>query len=255
MAHLEVLRERYDIVAIGGNSLGWYTALAAAGSLSVEDGWRLVRLTGRLQDGIAGGQVLTTILDDSWHIDRDLLAEVTKVVAETCAIGSDHFAATSIRLGGHRVLAGTEAAVKRLLDELPRRRIGDREFPFRLAGHGPFHTPLCTPVAEEALIRLTDLAWSEPRSYLIDGQGQTLSPWSTNPSELLRYTATIQVTETFDFSATVRTALREFNPEVVLCAGPGESLRAPVGHIVIDEGYHGLRDRDALFGSGLVAVE
>ena len=37
MAQLESLRKRYRIVAVAGNSLGWYTALAAAGALSLED--------------------------------------------------------------------------------------------------------------------------------------------------------------------------------------------------------------------------
>ena len=68
----------------------------------------------------------------------------------------------------------------------------------------------------------------------------------------MRYTATIQVTETYDFTASVRTAIREFNPGVLLCAGPGESLRAPVGHVVIAEGYHGIRDRGSLFASDTV---
>jgi formylglycine-generating enzyme required for sulfatase activity len=39
--------------------------------------------------------------------------------------------------------------------------------------------------------------------------------------------------ETFDFTACVRTAMREFQPDVLLCAGPGASLRAPVGHTVL----------------------
>ena len=33
LAHVEVLREEYRIVAVAGNSLGWYTALPAAGSV------------------------------------------------------------------------------------------------------------------------------------------------------------------------------------------------------------------------------
>ena len=43
--------------------------------------------------------------------------------------------------------------------------------------------------------------------------------------------------------------------EVLLCAGPGTSLRAPVGHCVLLEGWRGIRDKAALFASGLVATE
>ena len=70
----------------------------------------------------------------------------------------------------------------------------------------------------------------------------------------LDYTTTAQVLETFDFSACVRTALREFNPDLVLCAGPGTSLRAPVGHVVLREGWRGLRTREQLFAADLIVA-
>ncbi|TAJ10306.1 MAG: ACP S-malonyltransferase, partial [Planctomycetota bacterium] len=41
---LDALRARaeHELVVVGGNSMGWYSALAVAGSLSFEDGFRLV---------------------------------------------------------------------------------------------------------------------------------------------------------------------------------------------------------------------
>ena len=50
------------------------------------------------------------------------------------------------------------------------------------------------------------------------------------------------------------TAMREFQPDVLLCAGPGSSLRAPVGHCVVQEGWRGIRTRQALFVSDVVAL-
>lgn len=255
MAHVEHLRARYEVAAVAGNSLGWYTTLAAAGILSVADGWRLVRKMAQLQQEVAGGQILTTTVDDQWRIDPRARAEVEAALAATVALGHDHYAAASIHLGGHEVLAGTEAAVRQLLLTLPRRQVGKREFPFRLAGHGPFHTALCHGVAERAAVELRALTWNAPDVFVIDGLGKVRSPWSTGPEALLHYTATTQVTETFDFSASVRTALREFNPEVLLCPGPGESLRAPVGHVVIAEGYRGIEDREQLFEATLIRVD
>ena len=49
--------------------------------------------------------------------------------------------------------------------------------------------------------------------------------------------------------------MREFNPDVLLCAGPGSSLRAPVGHVVLREGWRGLHDKQALFASNVIAVD
>ncbi len=252
LAHLEHVRDQYDVAAVVGNSLGWYTALAGAGALSVADGWRLVRSMSTHQQSIAGGQILTTAIDDDWRVDPERLAEIEQLVDAVSTRGADSFAAFSIRLGGHVVLAGTEAAIARLLDELPKRSAGEREFPFRLAGHGPFHTPLCAPVSELAVRELPELGWRQPHSWLVDGCGSAQSPWSVDPTELCRYTATTQLVQTFDFTAAVRTALREFNPDCCVCLAPGETLRAPVGHVVIAEAFRGVGDRKALFATDLV---
>jgi acyl transferase domain-containing protein len=250
---VEALRARFQIVAVAGNSLGWYTALAVAGALAPIDGWRLVATMARLQQGVPGGQVLTTAVGDDWRPDPAAAAAIAAAVATTRALGEGHYVQTSIRLGGHEVIAGTDAGLQHLLRLLPKRKVGEREFPFRLAGHGPFHTPLCQATAARAADELADLSCTAPQAHLIDGFGNVHTPWSAEPQELLRYTTGPQVVETFDFSAAVRTALREFNPDVLCCAPPGTSLRAPIGHVVLREGYRGLRSKEALFASGLIA--
>lgn len=255
LLHLQQLQARYRIVAVAGNSLGWYTALPASGALEPLAGWRLVTTMAALQKQVPGGQILTTAVGDDWRPDATLGGAIDAALANVLARGDEHFCARSIRLGGHEVLAGTEPAMAALLAELPKVKLGEREFPFRLAGHGPFHTQLCEGVAAAAAEQLADLPIAEPRVHLIDGFGNVHSPWSADPRELRDYTLQAQVLETFDFTAAVRTAIREFNPDVLLCAGPGQSLRAPVGHVVVREGFRGVRDREALFASGLVAVE
>lgn len=254
LAHADRLRERYEIVAVAGNSLGWYTALPASGALDPTAGWRLVATMAALQQQVAGGQVLMTTVGDDWQQNLALRVAVDAVVHALQDRGDEWFCDYSILLGGHVVLAGTEAAVRELLTRLPKVRVGDREFPFRLAGHGPFHTRLCASTAQQATTMLADLPIGMPRCHLIDGFGNVHTPWSADPRALLDYTTNAQVLETFDFTACVRTAMREFSPDVLLCAGPGSSLRAPVGHAVLAEGWRGLRDKQALFASGVVAT-
>ena len=256
VAHCALLQTRYDIVAVAGNSLGWYSALPVAGAVDVEDGWRLVTTMARLQRLARGAQLLTTTVDpESWLPDAALVRGVEDALAVVSAGGERNFVARSIRLGGHEVLAGTEDGVRALLALLPGVRSAERAFPFQLAGHGPFHTALCEPVATAASAALADLPIRAPRQHLIDGRGDQHAPWSADPVALLDYTTTTQVLTTFDFTAAVRTAIREFCPDLLVCAGPGTSLRAPVGHVVLREGYRGIRSRDRLFDSGLVAID
>ena len=254
LAHVELLRERYDIVAISGNSLGWYTALPASGALDPTNGWRLVATMASLQKQVKGGQVLMTTVNDDWQPNLELRVATQAVVQALRDRGDDTFCDFSIHLGGHEVLAGTEAAVTGLLTHLPKVKVGEREFPFRLAGHGPFHTKLCADTSRQAAASLAELPVVAPGCHLIDGFGNVHSPWSADPRELLHYTTHEQVLETFDFTACVRTAMREFQPDVLLCAGPGSSLRAPVGHAVLAEGWRGVRDKQALFAANLVAI-
>ncbi len=255
MAHVERLRARYRIVAVAGNSLGWYTALPASGAIDPTSGWRLVATMAALQKQVEGGQILMTAVGDDWLRDAALVNAINVAMDAVNARGPEHFVARSIRLGGHEVIAGTEQGVQVLLAQLPKVKIGEREFPFRLAGHGPFHTSLCAATSQRATALLADIPAQMPQCHLIDGFGNVHSPWSADPRDLLDYTTKAQVLEPFDFTASVRTALREFNPDVLLCAGPGASLRAPVGHVVLREGWRGLRSKDALFASGVIATD
>ncbi|MFY9345734.1 MAG: ACP S-malonyltransferase [Planctomycetota bacterium] len=255
MAHVEALRERYEILAVAGNSLGWYTALAASQALDPTNGWRLVATMAALQKQVPGGQVLMTAVDEEWRSNLELRIATHAVVAALQDRGDATYCDFSILLGGHLVLAGTEAAVTEMLTRLPKAKVGDRDFPFRLAGHGPFHTRLCAATAAQASTMLAELPVERPRCHLIDGFGNVHSPWSADPRELLSYTTGAQVVETFDFTACVRTAMREFQPDVLLCAGPGNSLRAPVGHTVLAEGWRGLRDKQALFAAGVIVTD
>ena len=64
-----------------------------------------------LQGLAKGGQVLTTILDPDWRIDAELATATSDAIEHCNALGEDRFVTTSIRLGGHRVLAGTDRGI------------------------------------------------------------------------------------------------------------------------------------------------
>jgi acyl transferase domain-containing protein len=232
------------VVALG-NSLGWYTALTWAGALSFDDGYRLVQEIGLLQEQsqaekTPGGQVIYPLAGQDWIADPELEAAVRR--AMTVGNGEVH---PSVELGGYAVLAGTEPGVARLLEALPARRIGERQYPLRLALNGPYHTPLVADVAAQARERLSDLEWHRPQLTLIDGRGAQWSPWSTDPAKLRDYTLDDQITTPFRFATALHVALREWAPDVLLLPRPGSSLGPICGQALVAEGYHGMRTRAA----------
>lgn len=235
---VEVL-ETERVVCVGGNSLGWYTSLALAGSLSFEDGFRLVQTMALLQeDAGGGGQVLYPLIDADWIPSAELTARVERVMQ---AAGGDVM--PSIHLGGFTVLAGNDAGVARLLRDLEKHKLGKVTYPFRLAQHGPYHTSLVAGVAQKAKEQLASLTFEVPRVTLIDGRGARFTPFSTDLEALADYTLGAQVVTPYDFTTSVRVALCEYAPERISLLRPGNTLGGICGQVLVAERWAGVASK------------
>ncbi len=240
MIDAERAKNEHDVVCVGGNSMGWYTAVAVAGALSFDDGFRLVQEMALLQmEYKDGGQILYPLLDGQWRVDPLQVERVEKALA-----GAPGETFRSIPLGGYLVLAGTEKGIAYLLDALPTVEMGPSLFPYRLKQHGPYHTPLLDSVAHKAQSRLARLGWKAPEIALVDGCGARWSPWSTDPDALRDYTLRTQIVTPFDFTASVSAALREHAPELIALAGPGNTLGGICGQIAVQQRWRGIESRD-----------
>jgi len=232
--------EEHEALCAGGNSMGWYTALAVAGALDFEDGFRLVQEMSLLQmEQSEGGQVVYPLIDERWRIDERYVRRVDEALAS-----AEGEAFPSIALGGYAVLAGTERGIEHLLEALTPIEMGPQIFPYRLKQHGPYHTPLLHQVANKAAAQLGRLEFRRPKITLVDGRGVLFSPWSTDPEELRAYTLGRQIRGPFSFTASVRVALREFAPERLALLGPGNTLGGVCGQILVMEGYRGITSRE-----------
>jgi malonyl CoA-acyl carrier protein transacylase len=228
--------DRVRLVGVAGNSLGFYSALWAAGSLDLSSAARLVDTMGAWQqDNVLGGQVLYPTTGDDFRPVPALVA----AVEEALRLPGVHL---SIRLGGTVVLAGWEAALAALEQALPRVERSGRTYPLRLPLHSAFHTPLMEQTSARARRELADLPLRAPTVPLFTGDARVLRWWA-DPAELLAYTLGPQVTTPFDLTAAVTTALGELGPDAVLLPGPGNTLGAPIAQILIAAGWRGLRDR------------
>jgi [acyl-carrier-protein] S-malonyltransferase len=245
MIDAEPLLESGRCVAIVGNSMGWYTALAAAGVLSFEDGFRLVQEMALLQHDeqqrAGGGQLLYPLVDDQWRPD----AERARLVREAVdALPGEAF--HSIHLGGSAVLAGTDRGIAQLQARLPATKLGSTSYPLRLAQHGAYHTPLLSGLAQRAreLLGGADgLRFARPACALIDGLGRRHAPWSADLDELRAYTLGAQIDAPYDFALSVRVLLREWAPDRLVLPGPGNTLGSICAQILIAEGWRGLHTR------------
>ncbi len=222
-----------NIVAVTGNSMGWYSALACAGALSPMGGFDVVNTMGTLMhDTGQGGQVIYPVTGDDWQPDPALRATV---MAHAARAGL----ALSIDLGGMLVLAGDEAALATFTAAVP----ATGRFPMRLQNHAAFHTNLMAPVATAGQARLAQGAFRQPDVALIDGRGAVWWPGATDTGALYDYTLGHQVTDTYDFAHAIRIAAREFAPDLFIVTGPGTTLGGAVAQSLIATGWQGMRSK------------
>jgi [acyl-carrier-protein] S-malonyltransferase len=229
-------RDRYDVVAVTGNSMGWYLALAAAGILNFEGGARLVNAMGTMmhQHG-KGGQIVWPIVDANWKIDPEKQRLVSALLAEA-ANDSDIEVHLSIRLGGMKVFAANEPGLKWLGERLPK----DDRFPMRLMNHSAFHSPLLDHIVPMAHAANPSADFCAGIIPAIDGQGRIWSPKAFDPESIYGYTLGAQLNRTYDFTRAVQVAAAEFAPDKIIVLGPGTTLGAPTAQSLIAGSWRGL---------------
>ena len=226
-------REKYEIIAIAGNSMGWYTALALSGAVLNEKAFELIDTMGSMmKDKIIGGQLIYPIIDKTWQIDNEKTLLVIDAINKVEAY-------VSIYLGGYIVIGGDNQSLKNLKKILP--PIDD--YPFQIPYHGAFHTPLMNTISKNALGIFPSSFFSKPTIPLIDGRGIIWESYSTNPQDLYDYTLGAQVTKPYDFTKSITVAMKEFCPDKIVLLGPGNSLGGAVGQIVVQNDWKNINSK------------
>ncbi len=237
---LTIDRERFDIVAVTGNSMGWYIALACAGAVSMADGGRIVNTMGTLMhETLIGGQLVYPLVDDRW---QPIVGRREEIAAHMVAVNEEAKTSVyiSIELGGMLVLAGNDKGIKAMMGRLP---VEDR-FPMQLQNHAAFHTELQQPVSERGLQTLPVSLFGQPDIPMIDGRGHIWQRGVTDLTKLHAYTFGHQVVEMYNFTRAIEVGLREFAPDCLIILGPGTTLGGAVAQSLIGADWQGLRSKD-----------
>jgi len=137
---------------LAGHSLGEYSALVAAGVLSLHDAARLVRLRGQLMQAAApaGTGAMAAVLG----AEDALVQEVCETVS-----GDEVVVPANFNSPGQIVIGGHAAAVEKALALLAERGVRKA---VKLAVSVPSHTPLMREAANRLGEAMTELAWHAP---------------------------------------------------------------------------------------------
>ena len=163
MAALAALTEAgVTFKAAAGFSLGEYTALAAAGVVSLADGVKIVSMRGKLMqqaaDAIDGGMAAILGLEDA-------------KIEEACAAAKSGLVRpVNYNCPGQLVIAGERAALNEAIENC--KAAGARRA-LPLAVSGAFHTPLMEKAAAELRAYVSDFTFSAPKMNIysnLDGE-------------------------------------------------------------------------------------
>ena len=158
MAAVRVLKADFGVdvsraAFVAGHSLGEYSALCAAGAISLEDTARLLKLRGQaMQRAVPVGRgAMASLIGPK--TDLALAEAAAKAGSEVgvCVVANDNN-------NGNIVISGDKAAVDRAIEKA--KELGARAIPLNVSA--PFHCPLMQAAADEMASALAGATISAP---------------------------------------------------------------------------------------------
>ncbi len=145
---------------VAGHSLGEYSALVAAGVLTLADALPLVRFRAQaMQEAVpVGVGAMAAILGLEASVVREGCAEAAAATGEAVE-------AANFNDPKQTVIAGTKSAVDKACEILKAR---GAKRALLLAVSAPFHSSLMKPAAERLKVRLADLALASPQIAVVN---------------------------------------------------------------------------------------
>jgi len=182
-----------DAKFVAGHSLGEYSALAAAGALTISDTARLLRIRGRaMQQAVpVGTGAMAALLGMELEAARAVAAEAAQ--GEVCQAANDNG-------GGQVVVSGSKGAVERAV-EIAKAKGARRAMMLQVSA--PFHCALMQPAADAMA---EALAKTHVKAPVVPVVANVLARPISDPAEIVRrlveqVTATVRWRECVAFMA------------------------------------------------------
>ncbi len=143
---------------IAGHSLGEYSALAAAGAITLADTARLLKLRGQaMQRAVpVGAGAMASLIGPKTDVALAEAAAAVGAEVGVCVVANDNNQ-------GNVVISGDKAAVDKAIEAA--KALGARAIPLNVSA--PFHCPLMQPAADEMAQALASTLIIAPRAPLM----------------------------------------------------------------------------------------
>ncbi|HEX3699370.1 MAG TPA: ACP S-malonyltransferase [Phenylobacterium sp.] len=186
LAVMRVLEREFGVgvekaAFVAGHSLGEYSALAAAGAISLADTARLLKLRGQaMQRAVpVGAGAMASLIGPKTDVALAEEAAAAGAKFGVCVVANDNNQ-------GNVVISGAKAAVDAAIERA--KELGARAIPLNVSA--PFHCPLMQPAADEMAEALAAATILAPRAPVV----ANITARPTNDPEAIRRLLVEQVT-------------------------------------------------------------
>jgi [acyl-carrier-protein] S-malonyltransferase len=206
---------------VAGHSLGEYSALAAAGAISLAETARLLKLRGQaMQRAVpVGAGAMASLIGPKSDVALAEQAAAAGAEIGVCVVANDNNQ-------GNVVISGAKAAVDRAIEKA--KELGARAIPLNVSA--PFHCPLMRPAADEMAEALAGATILAPRAPVV--ANVTARP--THDPEAIRRLLVEQVTGRVRWRESVEWLTGEGGVSRFAEAGAGKVLSGMVKRIAPD---------------------
>lgn len=216
---------------VAGHSLGEYTALVASGTLSLEDGVRLVHLRGKLmQEAVPLGKgSMAAIIG----LDRESVISICEEVSSLGVCQAANFNAP-----GQIVISGEREAVDKAVS-MCKDAGAKRALPLKVSA--PFHCSLMRPVADRLRESFSRCSWNRPKWPLIANVSAGLVSDVESIQEALFLQTFMPVLWSGSIELMISRGVRSF-----LEVGPGSVLSGLIKRISADSRCLSVNDHEGI---------
>lgn len=212
------LGDEFQPDMVGGHSLGEFSALVAAGALSIEDGLRLVFARAQAMQSACEAQpgTMAAILG----LPDETVENVCKKVSEETGKA---VVAANYNCPGQLVISGNVDAIGEACTQL-KEAGAKRALPLPVGG--AFHSPLMQPAKDELQAAIERTKFQTPRCPIyqnVDGKAHT-------DAEEIKQNLIAQLTASVRWTQEVKNMLEAGADEFIEC-GPGKALQGMINKI------------------------
>lgn len=212
------LGDEFQPDMVGGHSLGEFSALVAAGALSIEDGLRLVFARAQAMQSACEAQpgTMAAILG----LPDETVENVCKKVSEETGKA---VVAANYNCPGQLVISGNVDAIGEACAQL-KEAGAKRALPLPVGG--AFHSPLMQPAKDELQAAIERTKFQTPRCPIyqnVDGKAHT-------DAEEIKQNLIAQLTASVRWTQEVQNMLEAGADEFIEC-GPGKALQGMINKI------------------------